>query len=382
MNAFAVVWQNPWVRVAVGVGIVYLVLQVLPLVATPLTVFLLAYLLAYLFNPMLDFLEKRRVRRNIGLLIVLCILLGVVGLLVLLLVTVFNQLTEFLGRLPELIQSANQLVQSTLRRVRGLSDAPMLQDYAGQLGQLWKDNVANFSKTAVGSLQGMLTQSGSYIVSFTSVLVQALFTVILAFYLMADYQRINRSMLRLFPERSQPRMLELSAQFSQAVGGYLRGQFTIALLEGALIALGLWMIGIPSALTLGFVAGVFGMVPYLGVVVSVAPALLLAFSQGWTAVGLVVLVFVVVNQLEGNVLSPWVLGKTTNLHPATVLVSLLIGVELFGVLGTLLAVPAAALFKLLIHNYYLSSRLYRSAEAHILQESTLILPPSSPLDKR
>lgn len=382
MNAFAVVWHNPWVRVAVWVGALWFLFQALPVVSTPLTLFLVAYLLAYLFNPMLEFLEKRRVRRNIGLLIVLGILLGVVGLVVLLLVAVFNQLTEFLGRLPELIQSANQLVQSTLRRIRGLSDAPMLQDYTGQLGNLWRDNVTNFSQTALQSLQGALKQSGSYIVSFTSVLVQVLFTVILAFYLMADYQRINRTLLRLFPERSQPRMLELSAQFSQAVGGYLRGQFTVALLEGALIALGLWLIGIPSALTLGFVAGVFGMVPYLGVILSIAPALLLAFSLGWTKVGLVVLVFVVVNQLEGNVLSPWVLGKTTNLHPVTVLVSLLIGVELLGVLGALLAVPAAALFKLLLHNYYLSSRMYRSAEAHILQESTLILPASSPLDKR
>ncbi|GEM47750.1 AI-2E family transporter [Deinococcus cellulosilyticus] len=366
LQAFQDVWRSPWTRVAVFVLLVYVLWGWLHTLASVLIMVSLAYLMAYLFNPLLDVLQKRGVRRGMGILMVLCILAGMVALLVFMLVAVFQQLTEFVGRLPEILQSGNELVQSTLRRIRGMSDVPMVQQYTRELSTLWKDNVAALSQNGLKYLQGLLQQSGSLVVSFTSTLVQVIFTVILSIYFMADYQRINQSLVRFFPERWQPRIRSLSEQFGTAVGGYLRGQFTIALLEGTLIWIGLALSGVPNALTLGFIAGLFGMVPYLGVIVSIVPALLLALSVGWTQVGLVIVVFVIANQIEGNLLSPWVLGRTTNLHPLTVLISLLVGVELMGIWGTLLAVPLAALLKLLLQNYYYPSRLYRSVDVKIL----------------
>ena len=366
LQAFQHVWRSPWVRVSVSLLLIYVLFRWIHVLSPVLLMVAVAYLMAYLFNPMLDWLQKRRVRRGLGILLVLFLLIGMVSLLVLMVVAAFQQLMEFVQRLPEILESGNQLVQSTLRRIRGMSDLPMVQQYTKQLDTLWKDNVASFSQNGLKYLQGVLAQSGSLVASFTNVVVQGVFTVILAIYLMADYQRINQSMVRIFPEGWQPGVKSLSAQISTAVGGYVRGQFTIAVLEGTMIGIGLALSGIPNALVLGFIAGLFGIVPYLGVIISIAPALLLALSVGWTQVGLVVVVFIIANQIEGNFLSPMVLGRTTNLHPLTILVSLLIGVELLGIWGTLLAVPMAALIKLLLQNYYYSSRFYRSTEVKII----------------
>jgi predicted PurR-regulated permease PerM len=110
---------------------------------------------------------------------------------------------------------------------------------------------------------------------------------------------------------------------------------------------------------LGFLAGVFNLVPYLGVVIAITPSLLLALSQGWGQVLGVLVVFVAANQFEAHLLSPLVLARATQLHPATVIVAILLGASLLGLWGAVLAVPAAAFLKLVYSDYYLTSCLYK-----------------------
>ncbi|MCL6569755.1 MAG: AI-2E family transporter, partial [Meiothermus silvanus] len=124
------------------------------------------------------------------------------------------------------------------------------------------------------------------------------------------------------------------------------------------IGVGLALVGVPLAGGLGLLAGVFNLIPYVGVIVSTVPALLLAATVGWPTVLLTLLVVWLTNQLEGHLLSPRILGSTTNLHPVTVIAAILIGASLFGLLGALLMVPTAAFAKILIQDYYLKSRLY------------------------
>jgi len=112
------------------------------------------------------------------------------------------------------------------------------------------------------------------------------------------------------------------------------------------------------AAALGFIAGLFNLVPYLGVVVSLVPTVLLAFTvSGWTVVGALV-VFLVANQLEANLFSPYILGRATELHPITVVLSILTGATLFGLWGAMLAVPTVAFTKVLYTDYYLPSRCH------------------------
>lgn len=366
-NAFLEVWRNPWVRVAVFALSIYLFFQFLQTITSVILVFLFAYLIAYLFNPMLDWLQKRRVRRGVGVLLVILLLVAFVALGVLILIAVVNQLSAFVQQLPQLIESGGVFFTGLLKRFNDFEQVPWIAQYSGQLGEIWQRNVSAFSQTALKFFQGLLQQSGTFIGSFANSVLQAVFVLILSIYLMSDYHRVNQTLLKLFPERWQPKVLELSGQVNTAIGGYLRGQITIATIVGSIVGIGLAIIGVPSALALGFIAGLFNIIPYLGVIIAIVPTILLALSVNWVTAVLSVVVFIVANQLEGNVFSPMILGRTTNLHPATVLLSILVGVTVLGIWGALLAVPLVALGKLLMQNYYYTSRFYRSTEARILR---------------
>lgn len=366
-NAFQEVWRNPWVRVGVFLLFIYLLFQFLQSIISVILVFLFAYLIAYLFNPMLDWLQRRRVRRGVGILMVLLLLISFLALGILILIAVVNQLTAFAQQLPQLIESGGEFFRGLLKRFNDFEKVPLISQYSDQLGEIWQRNVSSFSQNALNFFRNLLQQSGTFIGNFANSVLQGLFIVILSIYLMSDYHKVNQTLLKMFPERWQPKVLELSAQVNTAIGGYLRGQILIATIVGSIVGIGLAIVGVPSALALGFIAGLFNIIPYLGVIIAIVPTILLALSVGWVKAVLAVVVFIIANQLEGNVFSPMILGRTTNLHPATVLLSILVGVTMLGLWGALLAVPLVALGKLLLQNYYYTSRFYRSTEVRIIR---------------
>jgi predicted PurR-regulated permease PerM len=128
-----------------------------------------------------------------------------------------------------------------------------------------------------------------------------------------------------------------------------------------MVGVGLAIVGVPLALGLGFLSAVFNVVPYLGVIISIAPAILLAAQFGIVKVLWVLVVFVIANQVEAQFLSPNILAKTTDLHPITVILTILAGASLLGVFGGLLAVPVVALAKLLIRKYWIGSKYHTVA---------------------
>ena len=139
-----------------------------------------------------------------------------------------------------------------------------------------------------------------------------------------------------------------------AVGGYLRGQLLITTLLGIMIWIGLSLIGIPLATAISFLAAVFNLVPYLGPILGVVPAVLLGFTVSPLAAVLAVVVFTLANQVEAHLLSPLILSRNTNLHPITVMLAIMAGVGLMGLLGALIAVPLAAMIKVIMDDYVLT----------------------------
>lgn len=142
------------------------------------------------------------------------------------------------------------------------------------------------------------------------------------------------------------------------MGGYIRGQLLISVVVGLAISLGMAVLGVPFALGIGFLAGVFNIVPFLGPVIAFIPAALLALTLGWYQLGLTAAIFLGVNFLDGYVLSPFIFSLTIKLHPVVVLTAILIGASLLGFFGAIIAVPTAAFLTLLYEEYYLTSRWY------------------------
>ncbi len=360
LNAFQYVWRSPWVRAAVFLLAFYAAYRLLGQVMTVVVDFAVAFLIAYLANPLLNWLERGRVKRGLGVFFVLLIFVGVFALAGALLVTVAGQLITLLQSLPDQVGRLGDL----LDRMGGwLQDRgiPGLDNARERLTTAAEAYVRNLGTNIIPILQNALSSTGtlfSRLVSIGGILGQVLLILLLSVYLMLDYSRVNTALLRAFPRPWQPKVLEFTTLVGTAVGGYVRGQLVIATFIGVFVWLGLSLIGIPSAAAIGFLAGAFNIVPYLGPIIGATPALLLALPFGWVKMLLVVVIFVAANQIEGNFLSPYILSRTTDLHPVTVLVAILVGASLLGFAGALLAVPAVALGKLLLDKYYFPSRVY------------------------
>ena len=361
-NAFQYAWRSPWVRLVVFLGIFYLLYRFAGLITTVLVDFAVAFLIAYLANPLLNWLERGRVKRGLGVFFVLLLFIGLLGLAGALVVTIGGQFVQLFQNLPAQIDNLNRILDGAVQwlSARGV---PGLADAQTRMTDALREWVANIGNNIVPILQNALNSTGtlfSRLVSIGGIIGQVLLILLLSVYLMLDYARVNASLLRAFPRPWQPKVLELSDLIGTAVGGYVRGQLLIATFIGIFVWLGLSIIGIPSAAAIGFLAGAFNIVPYLGPIIGATPALLLALTLPGAGLKmiLVVVVFVLANQIEGNFLSPYILSKTTDLHPVTVLLAILVGVAVMGFAGALLAVPLVALGKLMLEKYYYPSRIY------------------------
>ena len=335
---------------------------------------LLSYLFAYLFNPLVQwlvarpFLQTRGVKpfaRAIAVTFVYLIVIVFIIIASLVIGSLIRQLIIFAQQLPTLVTSLQNILTGW---VDNLKQVPELKNTLQDTTKTIQDGLSGLVQKLLDLLQG----SGLSIISRAVGVVGNVFEYFLVFvlggYMLFTFPSIGKTLLEVFPVRVQPMMLELSKDVSTAIGGYIRGQIIIALSIGVLIGLGLTIIGLPLGLAIGFIAGVFNIVPYLGVVIAVTPALLLALPGGLIKVILVGIVFTIVNQLESHVFAPQILSKSTDLSPISIILAILSGLALGGVVGALLAVPLTALAKLLIRKYWIGSR-YHGGEKVVAEGS-------------
>lgn len=165
--------------------------------------------------------------------------------------------------------------------------------------------------------------------------------------------------MQTFPHRHRPLVENLVSTAGVAVGSYVRGQILIALAVGGLTLLGLSLIGVPLALALGVLADILNLIPFLGPMLTAAPTPLLAFTEGTNQVIGASIILILVNQIDAHLLTPLVFSRVISLDPVTIIVVVLIGATLFGFVGAVLAVPAAAFLKVLYTNYYVDGTWYK-----------------------
>ncbi len=312
----------------------------------------IAYLFAYLFHPLVLRLERRRIPRALGIALVYTLLLGLLALVGALVATLAGQLALLAQTLPKHLTQA----RASLEQLEQAS--PMLKTMIEQASTSVQAWLANLGQNLDGFVRGGGARVLGGAFGAVSSTLEFLIALVVGGYMLAGFEGINRFLLSLFPTTWQPLARSLADDVSRAVGGYLRGQLIVAFLIGVMIWLAMTALGQPLALALGFIAGIFNVVPYLGVVIGIVPALLLAIPGGWGQVLLVATVFLAVNQLEGHVFSPVILARATNLHPVSVISAVLAGLSLGGLTGGVIAVPLAALTKLLVLRYWIPSRTH------------------------
>jgi predicted PurR-regulated permease PerM len=212
-----------------------------------------------------------------------------------------------------------------------------------------------------GATKGFFSGIG-FMVSFFSFMV---FVGIISFYFIMDWEKIRPTINKMVPPKHRERTFDILNKIDEAMGGFLRGQLTVAVIVGMMFAAGLFgmgFIGFPAltnyAILIGTAAGVAGFVPYLGAVIGVAPAILIILLTGgvdWSTklitFGAVLVLFGLIQAIEGFVLQPRIIGKSAGLHPLVVILALIIGSQ-FGIGGLIIAVPLASVIRVLVREFY------------------------------
>jgi predicted PurR-regulated permease PerM len=314
--------------------------------------FLAGFVIAYLLDPLTDRLERRGVARWLATTTVLALFLGAIAGLVLATAPIIEaQFSQLLANLPTIVDSVRPWVEEWGRRTGTPVRADAVPTELLQRALAW----------LTGAIGGIIA-SGLAFFNLISLVVVA---PVVAFYLLRDWDIVTDRIATWWPRRYDNTIRQLLAQADEALSGFVRGQFLVCICLAVLYAIGWGAIGLDYFFVLALLAGLLGFVPFVGPFFGVAMSVLVAIGQFGldpTHIGLVLLVFVVVQIIEGSVLTPNLIGNRIGLHPVWVLFAIFAGGELMGVIGIFLAVPIAAVTGVLARwllTQYLGSRFYR-----------------------
>lgn len=339
---------------AVVAAVGWLLYQLSPI----LTPFVTSAALAYLGDPLTDRLERLGVRRGLATATVFfMILLSLTAFVFLLIPLLRQQVGALVNAVPGYIdwfyaKAWPWLQQNLELRAFDLSDQAQVKALAREYLQS--------SGAALARTVGSLSQQGLAVLGWV---LNGLLVPVITFYFLRDWDRMMRQVYELVPRRYAPRVLALAVEADEVLSGFVRGQFIVMLVLAGLYSLGLWLVGLEFPLVIGLIAGLLGFIPYLGLFVGLVLAGLSALVQFQSPGPLlgVLAVFVVVQVLEGNWLTPKIVGEKIGLHPVAVIFAVLAGGQLFGFIGLLLALPAAAVLMVLLrhtHDAYRKSVFY------------------------
>lgn len=340
------------------IGLAIFIFDLVSFVFNPLTVFLgnvvlpiiLATIVYYLLRPVLRLLEKMKIPRIWGILI---LFVAVVGLLTLLVFLIFpflkTQSIRFVENFPEdfrmLVNNITVWLQGSI-----FSDYyatveedfnEMIQELPAQIGVFFQDTFTRIA-SGVTSVIGAIT-------SFILAIVTVPFIV---FYLLKDGEKLPQYVLRLLPPRMREETADVFLGIDKQISSYIQGQLLVSAAIGFMVFIGFSIIQMPYALLLGAIAMVTSVVPYLGPIIAITPAVIIALVMSpWMLLKLAA-VWTVVQLVEGKFISPQIMGRTLHIHPITIIFVLITSGALFGVAGVILGIPGYAIVKVIVTHFF------------------------------
>jgi predicted PurR-regulated permease PerM len=342
----------------IGLAALLLAVYVLRGVLLP---FVAGMAVAYLLDPVCDRLERWGLSRTwaTALVTALFILLAVSAVL-LLVPLLASQLASLLERLPDYIEALRGQVGRLLDALQARLDPAML------------DKVRDAVQSSAGRIVGWATQAVGRVLSggvaLANMLSLVVITPVVAFYLLRDWDRLIAKIDSWLPREHAETIREQVREVDRTLAGFLRGQGTVCLLLGLFYAIGLTVVGLDFGLVVGLLAGLLSFIPFVGSTVGLLASVGLAVVQfgDWVMVAVVAAIFFAGQAIEGNLLTPKLVGGRVGLHPVWVIFGLLAGGALFGFVGVLLAVPTAAVIGVgarFALTRYMASPYYRGADA-------------------
>jgi predicted PurR-regulated permease PerM len=296
-----------------------------------LLLLLIATILATGLHPLVHQLERLRLPRAAAVLVLyLGLLLALIGLVAVVVPPVINELQGFVRNIPVYGDALGRAVQGLAQRFPALGslDAQVTELVRGLSSQL-------------GAVAGQLAQVFQLVLNLLNSMLSLLFILLMTFYLLVDGGRIRGYLLSFVAPSQRAQLETVTDRIGDRLGRWLVGEMVICTVVGLMAFGGLSLIGVRGALVLGLIAAVGEFIPNIGPYLSAIPAVLIALTQSPVQAGLVVVLFVVIHQVDFLLLVPKVMQQAVRIHPLAVVLALLIGGELFGLIGALVAVPTA-----------------------------------------
>lgn len=338
---------STWLKLLVILAGVYLLSQVTP-IYLPVIV---SVILAFILNPLVTFLSQRRLwptrqlfGRSLAVFIAF-ILSAIIAAIVMtfILVPFISEFNTLVNNLPSLIKRFQKMTMDIQNQANFIALAGYLPNIVDQTMSSIGSFSIDLAKKIVNSIFGL-----------ASSIIELVIVPVLTYYFLKDWQIIKENIVFLFSQRTRDKARNIIEEMGIVVSGYIRGQFVVSFIVGFFVFCGMYGFGVEYPLVLGLLAGITEAIPIIGPIIGAVPAILLAYTVAPFLALKVAVFYFLVQQFENHIIVPNVMGQAIDLHPITVILSLLIGGQLFGITGMVLAVPVSAILKVLLKHLWIT----------------------------
>ena len=315
-------------------GVLNFILNILSVLAP----FFLGFILAWILNPLVTRLEKKKIPRTLGAFIVYAVFLLILLLFIRFLIpTIYQQLQVLIANLPGILKELEGFLNNIFDKLGNFQgfDFQAVQESI-------LTTISDYFSTFMTSVPTMIMNFAS---GFFSSMITICFGLVIGIYMLIDFDSINGHLLHLLPEKNRFEASLLIANISTEVRKSVNGTLLVATAVFIFDSIGFWIVGLQAPVLFGLLCGITDLIPYVGPYIGGAVAVVIGFSQSPLVGFLTLIVAIIVQLLENNVLQPLIMSKTMKLHPVTIIVGLLIFEHFFGIIGMILCTPCIALAK-------------------------------------
>lgn len=323
-----------------------------------------AGILFYLFNPIVNRLVRHGVDRRLAIWIIFIVLILLIIWGISTLIPILQaQFDSFMDNLPHYLEQTERFFNQLPVE---FSNAPWTEDLRDLFANFDFDNMTRRLNSLIQTTFGGI---GSVIGSITQFVTGLLTMPLFLYYLLLESEKIPKNILKVIPNKHRPQMSRLMFRSNFQVAQYIRGQIIVAVIVAFMFGIGYSLIGLDYAISLAIIAGFCNIIPFIGSVIAVIPAIFIAAVSSPFMLLKVFIVMAVEQFIEGRFVSPQILGTNLQIHPVTILVILLAAGKLFGLTGVILGVPGYAVIKVIV-----SELFYSFQEQSDLYEDTIARP--------
>ncbi len=287
----------------------------------------IAYIIMAAFLPFVEFFQKRRIPRVLSVVIPYVIVFTFFTSLVIPLIPFFvSQIQSLFIIFPRYLDQAAGILGVQI-------DATQLGSFFGSEIGLISQNAFALTSKVFGGIFSTLT------------------IFVVSFYLLLDHDRIKKYLVNLFPIQNQKNVLLITSQIEEKLGGWFRGQIILSIFIGVITWIGLTFLGLEFALPLALIAGTLEIIPTIGPILAAIPAIIVALNTSANTAIIVVVFYIFLQAVENNLLVPRIMQKAVGLHPIAIIIGVIIGSELLGIIGALLAIPFISLLLIIFNSF-------------------------------